>query len=110
MATATNIRILRQEETHGQVFYRVRIYQFSLDVGSVPNNGIDVSTAALPGLDPTKDFVLGVQHTDDINHAVIHEFHVGGVDLLHILTHNNSGGPIDPAPMTVRIIIARLRL
>lgn len=110
MATATNVRLLRQEETHGQVFYRVRVYQFTLDVGSVPNNGIDVSTATIPGLEVAKDFVLGVQHTDDISHAVIHEFHIGAPDTLHILTHNNSGGPIDPPTMVVRIIIARLRL
>ena len=110
MATATNVRVLRSEETGGQVFYRVRVYQFSLDIGSVATNSIDVSTATLPGVDPTKDFVLGVQHTDDIAHAVIHEFHIGGVDTMHILTHNNSGGPVDPAPMVVRVIVARLRL
>lgn len=110
MATATNVRLLRQEEANGQVFYRVRVYQFTLDVGSVPNNGIDVSTATIAGLDPTKDFVLGVQHTEDISHAVIHEFHIGAVDTVHILTHNNSGGPIDPPTMIVRLIVARLRL
>lgn len=110
MAVATNVRILRQEETHNQVFYRVRVYQFNLDIGSVATNSIDVSTATLPGLNPATDFVLGVQHTDDVAHAVIHEFHIGAVDTMHILTHNNSGGPVDPAPMTVRVIVARLRL
>ena len=110
MATATDVRLLRQEEAHNQVFYRIRVFQFQLDIGSVATNSIDISTASLPGVDPALDFVIGVQHTDDIAHAIIHEFHIGGVDVLHILTHNNSGGPVDPAPMTVRVIIARLRL
>lgn len=108
MASATNVRLLRQQEKRGDIIHRISVWQFTIDIPSVATNSIDVSTAALPGVDPAKDFVLGVRHTDDISHAVIHEFHVGAVDTLHILTHNNTAGPVDPAEMEVQVIIGRM--
>lgn len=110
MATATNVRLIRQEEKHGELVQRLRVYTFTLDVGTIGPSSTDTSTATLPGVKFAEDFVLGVKHGSDYDHGLLHELHIGGDDTLHIMTHNTTGGNIDPPSDTWTVIIAKLRI
>jgi hypothetical protein len=111
MAAATNIRALRRQEFEDGIYVRITIYQFTLDIPSISGNSFDESTAAIPGLQVSKDIVLGWTHNaEPTAHDIVQEMHVGAADTLHIYSHNSSGSPVDPASVVYRVVIARLNV
>lgn len=110
MGTATAVSIPAPEASQFRgVFESVRIIRFTVDVGSLGSNAIDTTTVAVPGLDPTRDIVIGWTHNHSGGHAheYVEAFHTWA-DELHFIAHNTSGGPINPPSVNYTAVVGRL--
>lgn len=107
-ATAVDLNDRGAQQFRG-VFDSIRIVTFTVDVASMNANAIDATEIAVPGLDQTKDFVIGWthNHAGSHSHEYVESFHTW-TDELHFIAHNTSGAQLDPPVATYRVIIARL--
>jgi len=110
MGTATSISTLVSQRTSFQgVFEHVWEVKFSVDLGNIATNAVDQTVVAVPGLDPERDIVLGWTHYHTGTHAeeLVESIHTW-TDELHLVTHNITGGTVNPPAATFRVVMGRL--
>lgn len=107
MAAGTNVQIQDNLSQFRGVFDRVWVVRFTLDTGSITSNSNAEDTVAIPGID-RNNIVLGFTYENEPPADVIHEVHVASTDVLHIVTHNVSGGATNPPSNNWTVVIGRL--
>ena len=110
MGTATAITVRGPEAAQFRgLFSDMRVVRFTVNVASLGSNAYDVTTVSVPGLDQTKDVVIGWTHTHTGGHTheYIETFHTW-TDELHMTAHNGGGNPVDPPSVDYTVVIGRL--
>jgi hypothetical protein len=105
MAAATNVDIRNGRQQFQGVFDEVRVIRFTLDTASINSNTTAEDTVAVPGL-RFGDVVLGYGYSEE-QHDILHEVHAA-TNELHILSHNNSGGAVNPGPRNWTVVVGRV--
>lgn len=108
MATGTAVTIRENTYQFRGIFEYVWVVRFTLDTPSVSGNSSNEDTVSVPGLRRATDVIIGFTHTVEPSTDISHEVHVGADDTLHILSHNSSGAPIDPASTNYVVVIGRV--
>lgn len=107
MTAATNINVKSGQRSQFQgVFSHVWVVEFTLDTAIVGTNAYVEDTIAVPGV-RAGDVVLAIGYFVEPNHELVRWAYVPASDIVHFVTHNNGGGPVDPPSATYKIVIAR---
>ena len=109
MAVGTSIAIKQGEQQFRGVFSYVWVVTFTLDTPSVSGNSSNQDTIVVPGLRLATDVVIGATNTSGPLSTMNQDIHVGADNELHVVSHNASGNPIDPASAVFRVIVARVQ-
>lgn len=107
-ATVTATVVEREGRSQFQgLFSDIWTIEASVDFASTSGNASDHGVVAVPGLDPLYDLILGwsraVPYPDDTSFDVAHI----ATDAVHVIYHNDSGAPYDPAASLYHFIIGR---
>lgn len=108
MAAGTNVAVRCGRQQFQGLFEDVMVLEFTLDTGSINSNTTAEDTVSAPGLSFSSCIVLGWAYGTEPSHDLLHEVHAA-TNALHILTHNNSGGAVNPASSRWQVVIAKLR-
>jgi hypothetical protein len=105
MTAATNVVISNGRQQFQGVFSEVKVVKFTLDTASINANSTAEDTVAVPGVE-FGDVILGWGVDAEPSHDLMMCVHAA-TDALHILTHNNSGGSVNPASADWTVVVGR---
>lgn len=107
MAAATSVKVQNNQRSQFQgVFSNTWVVEFTIDTASVSANGIVEDTIAVPGVE-AGDMVLGIGYFAEPDHELVRWAYVPANDVVHFVTHNGSGGAVNPPSSVFKIVIAR---
>ena len=106
MAAATSVVVERGTKQFQGMFSEMWKVTATLNTDSL-NDGAGVSdTVAVPGV-ALGDMVLGISHGVDAAGVVVHAY-VSAANVVTLRMQNESGGTVDLASATVRVVVGRL--
>lgn len=102
-------RIRAGDEQFRGVFSRVWRVEATVDYASINSNATGYEEISVPGLDQSKDVVLGFNRNEDVSaHGTFEVAHVHD-DAVHLAMHNVSGGSYNPPSATYLIVVGRMQ-
>ena len=106
MAAATAIRARRGNDQFRGLFSDTWAVSCTLDTASIATGASTTDTVAVPGV-ALGDMVLGF--SAGVSEAgVLRRAYVSAAGVVTIATDNNTGGAVDLAATTVRLVVARM--
>lgn len=108
MATPTNVTIHQDASQFRGVYDCIRVVRCTVDMGSIAANGVEMTSIPVPGADPAKDVVMAFNRADDYTDHSIMDFAHIHTDLVHLVSHNTSGGSFNPPSSDYVFVVARL--
>lgn len=105
MAVGTNVRIEENDLQFRGIYSRIWVVRFNLDTANISGNSEQSDTVAVPGI-VDSDHILSWSRYADPDHSVIRTFHTT-TNSLHCVTHNPTGGAVNPVAADLMVIIAR---
>jgi len=107
MAAATDVLVEVDQRVQFQgLFSHVWVVHFTLDTANISGNATAEDTVAIPGI-KRGDIVLGFAQDGTPSKALLYNVHVEADNLLAVLSHNSSGGNVNPASDTWHVVIGR---
>jgi hypothetical protein len=106
MATATAVVTERGTKQFQGMFQEMWKVSCTLDAGSLTDGTGENDTVTVPGV-ALGDIVLGISFGIDMAGVMVHGY-VSAADTVILRLQNESGGTVDLASNTVRLVIARL--
>jgi len=106
MATATAVVVERGTKQFQGMFHEMFKVTCTLNAGSLLDGAGESDTIAVPGV-ALGDMVLGFSFGVDKAGVVVHAY-VSAADVVTLRLQNESGGTVDLASTTVRLVVGRL--
>lgn len=108
MATPSNVRVRQDASQFRGVFDCVRVVRCTVDIGSIGGNGVELTNVPVPGTDPAIDVVMAFNRAAPYSgHELVDVAHTA-TDMVHLTSHNTSGGAFDPPSSEYVFVVARL--
>ena len=102
-------KIVVTQKAPSTPFVKYWLVYATVDFGSIAANATGFEALSVPGLDPNFDFVVGFNRLSDVDaHGYNEGAHIHD-DVLHLWSHNVSGGSYNPASRDYVFIIGRMR-
>ena len=105
MAAATAVTVRQGNDSFRGLFSDTWSVSCTLDVGSLADGAGETETIAVPGV-ALGDAVIGFSFGVDKAGVVVHAY-VSAANVVTLRLQNESGGTVDLASTTIRLVIAR---
>jgi hypothetical protein len=109
MASPTGLTIKQANASFRGIFDDIFVVRFTIDQSSIGTGAMITDTILVPGVKQATDVVIGLTHnTPEATHEVLHHARVDADGEIHLISHNLSAGPIDPASHQFTCVVARV--
>lgn len=105
MAAATAVTVTRGTRQFRGAFSEMFFVSATLDAGSLADGAGESDTVAVPGV-VLGDIVIGCSINVDLA-GITWTAYVSAADVVTIRVQNESGGPLDLASKTIKVVVGR---